>query len=114
MNKKASLSIIFLTVFIDLLGFGILIPILPTFAAKDLGISDFGIGIIVAIFSFIQFIFNPYLGKMSDKFGRRPLILITLLISSISYIIFAFAHSFWMLFFARLLAGVGGSNIGVA
>jgi len=114
MNKKASLSIIFLTVFIDLLGFGILIPILPTFAAKDLGISDFGIGVIVAIFSFVQFIFNPYLGKMSDKFGRRPLILITLLISSISYIIFAFAHSFWMLFFARLLAGVGGSNIGVA
>lgn len=114
MNKKASLTVIFLTVFIDLLGFGVLIPILPTFASKDLGISDFGIGIIVAIFSFVQFIFNPYLGKMSDKYGRRPLILGTLLISSLSYLIFAFAHSFLLLFVARLLAGIGGSNIGVA
>ncbi len=114
MNKKASLSVIFLTVFIDLLGFGILIPILPTFASKDLAVSDFGIGVVVAIFSFVQFIFNPYLGKMSDKFGRRPLILITLLISSISYLIFAYANSFLLLIIARLLAGIGGSNIGVA
>ncbi len=114
MNKKASTGIIFLTVFIDLLGFGILIPILPIFASKQLGISDFEIGMIVAIFSLVQFLFNPVLGKLSDKIGRRPIIVSTLLITASSYILFTFAHSFWLLFLSRLLAGFGGSNIGVA
>ncbi len=114
MNKKASLSIIFATVFIDLLGFGILIPILPIFASKQLHISDFEIGMIVAIFSLIQFLFNPILGKVSDKIGRRPIIVTTLLITASSYILFSFAHSFLLLFLSRMLAGFGGSNIGVA
>ncbi len=114
MNKKASLSIIFFTVFIDLLGFGILIPILPLFASQKLNISDFEIGIIIASFSFIQFLFNPVLGKLSDKIGRRPIIVSTLLLTAFSYILFTFAHNFWMLLISRLLAGFGGSNIGVA
>jgi len=58
MKNKKALLIIFITVFIDLLGFGILIPILPTFASSQIGVSDFGIGVIVAIYSLIQFIFN--------------------------------------------------------
>jgi len=114
MKNKASLSIIFVTVFIDLMGFGILIPILPTFASKELGISDFSIGIIVAVYSLMQFVFNPVLGKLSDRIGRRPLILITLLITAISYSIFSFATSFLILFISRMLAGLGGSNISVA
>ena len=79
MKTKASLTIIFITVFIDLLGFGLLIPILPTFASKALAISDFEIGIIVASFSFMQFIFNPIIGSYSDKIGRRPIILVHLI-----------------------------------
>ncbi len=114
MKNKASLSIIFLTIFIDLMGFGILIPILPTFASKDLGVSDLGIGVIVAIFSLMQFFFNPVLGKISDRFGRRPIILITQLLTAVSYIMFSFADSFLILFLSRMLAGFGGSNIGVA
>ncbi len=114
MNRKASLSVIFLTVFIDLMGFGILIPILPTFASKDLGVSDFGIGIIVAIYSLMQFLFNPIFGRISDKIGRRPIITVSLLFTATSYVIFAFANSFWILFFSRMLAGIGGSNLGVA
>lgn len=114
MNKKASLGIVFFTVFIDLLGFGILIPILPLFASEKLNISDFQIGIVIASFSFIQFIFNPILGKLSDRIGRRPLIVYTLLITSISYFIFTFATNFWILLLSRVLAGFGGSNIGVA
>lgn len=114
MKNKASLSIIFLTVFIDLMGFGILIPILPTFASKDLGISDFGIGTIVAVFSLMQFIFNPMMGKLSDKIGRRPVILATQIMTVIAYLIFAVSNSFLLLFFSRMLAGLGGSNIGVA
>lgn len=114
MKTKASLSIIFITVFIDLLGFGLLIPILPTFASKELAITDFEIGIIVASFSFMQFIFNPIIGSYSDKVGRRPIILASLLITSISYIVFSFATSFLILLFSRMLAGFGGSNIAVA
>ncbi len=113
-KNKASLGIIFLTIFIDLMGFGILIPILPTFASKELGISDFGIGSIVAVFSLMQFIFNPMMGKLSDKIGRRPVILVTQLMTAVSYLIFAFSNSFLLLFLSRMLAGLGGSNIGVA
>jgi MFS transporter, DHA1 family, tetracycline resistance protein len=113
-KNKASLGIIFVTIFIDLMGFGILIPILPTFASKELGISDFGIGSVIAIFSLMQFVFNPMLGKLSDRIGRRPVILATQLMTAASYLIFAFSNSFALLFFSRMLAGLGGSNIGVA
>lgn len=113
-KNKASLGIIFVTIFIDLMGFGILIPILPTFASKELGISNFGIGSVIAIFSLMQFVFNPMLGKLSDRIGRRPVILVTQLMTAASYLIFAFSNSFALLFFSRMLAGLGGSNIGVA
>jgi len=115
MNRhKASLAVIFLTVFIDLLGFGILIPILPTFSSNVIGISDFGIGIIVASYSLMQFIFNPVIGKISDRIGRRPVILLSLITTIISYLIFSFSTTFTILLFSRLLAGIGGSNIGAA
>lgn len=114
MKTKASLTIIFITVFIDLLGFGLLIPILPTFASKALSISDFEIGVIVASFSFMQFVFNPIIGSYSDKVGRRPIILVTLLITASSYIMFSFATSFLILLLSRMLGGFGGSNIAVA
>jgi multidrug resistance protein len=114
MKNRATITIIFITIFIDLMGFGILIPILPTFASKILNVSDFGIGVIIAIFSLMQFLFNPVLGNLSDRYGRRPLILVTLCITSVSYIIFSFATTFWILFLSRLLAGLGGSNIAVA
>ncbi|NOX65537.1 MAG: MFS transporter [Chlorobi bacterium] len=113
-KHKASLAVIFLTVFIDLLGFGILIPILPTFASNVIGISDFGIGIIVASYSLMQFIFNPIIGKISDRIGRRPVILISLITTIISYIIFSFSTTFIVLLSTRLLAGIGGSNVGAA
>jgi MFS transporter, DHA1 family, tetracycline resistance protein len=114
MKGKASLTVIFITIFIDLMGFGILMPILPTFASKHLHVSDFGIGITVAVFSFMQFIFNPILGKLSDRIGRRPVMLATQSLTAISYVIFAYSNSFTLLIFSRMLAGLGASNIGVA
>ncbi|MCX7876732.1 MAG: MFS transporter [Melioribacteraceae bacterium] len=114
MKNKTSLTIIFITIFIDLMGFGILIPILPTFASKQVGATDFEIGVTVAVFSFMQFIFNPILGRLSDRIGRRPVILSTQLMTIISYLIFAFTNSFLLLVLSRLIAGIGGSNIGVA
>ncbi|MFH1196938.1 MAG: MFS transporter [bacterium] len=113
-NNKASLTVIFFTVFIDLMGFGILIPILPTFASKELGVSDFGIGLLIASFSFVQFLFNPIMGRISDRIGRRPVIIISLSITALSYVLFSFSHSYWMVLLSRILAGFGGSNIGVA
>lgn len=114
MKKKSALSLIFLTVFIDLLGFGILIPILPSFAKKELGVDETAIGIAIAIYSFVQFLFNPLFGKLSDKHGRKPVIVISLFLNAIGYIIFAYTHSYIMLLISRIIAGIGGSSIGVA
>ncbi len=113
-GKKASLTVIFFTVFIDLLGFGILIPLLPTFGTKELGISNFQIGLSVAVYSLMQFLFNPIMGRLSDKYGRRPIILISLSMTITSYILFSVTHSFFLLMVSRTLAGLGGSNIGAA
>lgn len=114
MKNKASLSVIFVTVFIDLLGFGILIPLLPTFGSRELQISDLAIGISVAVYSLMQFLFNPIVGRLSDRYGRRPVILISLSLTALSYVIFSFADSFFLLLLSRILAGLGGANIGAA
>ncbi|MBE0551978.1 MAG: MFS transporter [Ignavibacterium sp.] len=114
MKNRSSLVLIFLTVFIDLLGFGILIPILPSFSVKELHIDEAAIGIAIAIYSFVQFLFNPVLGKLSDKYGRKPVIVVCLFLNAIGYIVFAFTHSYLMLLVSRVIAGIGGSSIGVA
>jgi len=114
LNKKASLSLIFITVFIDLLGFGILIPILPTFSTIELHLSEFSIGLVLAIYSLTQFFFGPILGNLSDRVGRRPLIIGCLFLNAVGYIIFAFTNSFLMLLISRVVAGVGGSSVAVA
>ena len=114
MKSKTGLSLIFLTVFIDLLGFGILIPILPSFAIKELGVDEAAVGIAIAIYSLVQFIFNPILGRLSDKHGRKPVIVLCLLINALGYVIFAFTSSYLILLVSRIVAGVGGSSIAVA
>lgn len=114
MKNRSALTLIFLTVFIDLLGFGILIPILPSFSIKELGVDESAIGIAIATYSLIQFLFNPILGKISDKYGRRPVIIACLFLNAMGYIVFAFTHSYLMLLISRAIAGVGGSSIGVA
>ena len=114
MKNKSSLILIFLAVFIDLIGFGILVPILPAITSRQFHASDFEIGILVAVFSFVQFLFNPLFGEISDKKGRKPIIVACLLLSAVSYIIFAFAGSYWILLISRTIAGLGGSSISVA
>jgi len=112
MRKNLPLSLIFLVVFIDLLGFGILIPIIPTFAVKVLQMNESSVGIVVAVYSLTQFLFNPLFGSLSDRFGRRKIILI--LLNAAGYILFSFTHTFIMLMAARIISGIGGSSIGVA
>jgi MFS transporter, DHA1 family, tetracycline resistance protein len=105
--------ILFITVFIDLLGFGIVIPLLPMFATR-LGISFAGIGAIMAVYSLAQFIFAPILGRISDRIGRRPVIMLGLLGSSIGYLIYGFAGSFLGLFLSRAVHGACAATISTA
>jgi multidrug resistance protein len=114
LKNRTPLALIFLTVFIDLLGFGILIPILPTFATRVLHVDEAAVGAAIAVYSLVQFFVNPVFGRLSDKHGRRPLIVISLLLNSAGYVIFAFTNSYIMLILSRIVAGVGGSAIGVA
>lgn len=114
MKNRSSLVLIFLTVFIDLLGFGILIPILPSFSVKELHIDESAIGIAIAAYSFVQFLFNPILGRLSDKYGRKPIIVFCLFLNAIGYIVFSFTNSYLLLLTSRVIAGIGGSSIGVA
>ncbi len=111
--------VIFLTVFIDLLGFGILIPILPTFAQNDLMMSETLIGLNVGIFSLMQFIFNPLWGRLSDIYGRKPILIFGLTGNVFSYIITGLVlsgvmKSIALLFVSRALAGFFSANIGAA
>jgi MFS family permease len=111
--------VIFLTVFIDLLGFGILIPILPTFAQNELFMSETLIGLNIGIFSLMQFIFNPLWGRLSDIYGRKPILIFGLAGNVISYIITGLVlagvwKSVILLFVSRALAGFFSANIGAA
>jgi MFS transporter, DHA1 family, tetracycline resistance protein len=107
------LLIIFLTVFIDLLGFGIIIPLLP-FYAERFGGSALTVGLLGTSFSLMQFIFAPMWGRLSDRIGRRPVILIGLCGSFISYLAFGFANTLALLFVSRSFAGIAGATIPTA
>jgi multidrug resistance protein len=114
LKNRTALTLIFLTVFIDLLGFGILIPILPTFATIKLKMDETMIGVVLAAYSFMQFLFNPLLGKLSDKYGRKPIITICLFLNAVGYVIFAFTRSIEVLIISRIVGGIGGSSVSVA
>lgn len=107
------LVVIFITVFIDLLGFGIIIPLLP-FYAQSFGASAFEIGLLGTSFSLMQFLFSPIWGRWSDRVGRKPIILVGLLGSCLSYVMLAVAASLPMLFIARIVGGIAGANIPTA
>jgi multidrug resistance protein len=107
------LIIVFLTVFIDLLGFGIIIPLLP-FYAESFGATALTVGLLATSFSLMQFIFAPVWGRLSDRVGRRPIILLGLLGSCLSYLGFGIATTLTSLFVARIFAGIAGANIPTA
>jgi DHA1 family tetracycline resistance protein-like MFS transporter len=107
------LLIIFLTIFVNLVGFGIIIPLLP-FYAETFGASPTVIGLLFAIFSLCQLAAAPALGDISDRYGRRPVLVFSLLGTVISFVMLAVAHSIVMLFAARIVDGLSGGNISTA
>ena len=112
-EHRATIGIVFLIVFIDLVGFGIVIPILPLYA-EEYGPSPVIFGLLMASFSIMQFIFSPILGRLSDRWGRRPVLLVSLIGSAVGYVLFGFAGSLTMLFASRIIDGISGGNISTA
>jgi DHA1 family tetracycline resistance protein-like MFS transporter len=107
------LLIIFLTIFVNLVGFGIIIPLLP-FYAESFGASPLVIGLLFAVFSACQLIAAPALGDLSDRYGRRPVLVFSLAGTVVSFVMLALAHSIAMLFMARIVDGLSGGNISTA
>jgi MFS transporter, DHA1 family, tetracycline resistance protein len=112
-QKKSQLTIIFLTVFIYLVGFGIMIPIMPVLS-RDFGATPLQVGLLMTVYSLMQFVFAPFWGKLSDRLGRRPILIFCLLGEGASYLVFAWAKSLEWLFVARIFAGFFGASISTA
>src|ERR1700738_701950 len=107
------LLIIFLTIFANPVGFGIIIPLLP-FYARTFGASPIVIGLLFAIFSLCRLVAAPALGDLSDRYGRRPVLIFSLAGTVVSFVMLAVAHSVAMLFAARIVDGLSGGNISTA
>ncbi len=111
--KDKRILILFLTVFIDLVGFGIIVPLNP-YLAETFGATPLEVGLLMSVYSLMQFLFSPFWGQLSDRIGRRPVILLSLVGAGLSHLSFAFATQFWGLMLARGLAGLFGGNISTA
>lgn len=105
--------IIFFVVFIDLLGFGIVFPLLPLYT-RYFAMSPADIGWVLGIYSLMQFFCAPLLGRWSDRIGRRPVMLISMAGTWLSFLTLGFAKTFWIFFLARAVDGIAGSNIATA
>jgi MFS family permease len=111
--RAPRLFVIWLTVFVDLLGFGIILPILPGYAQR-FGAHGIGYGTLISAFSLMQFLSTALLGRLSDRIGRRPILLTTMVLNAGGYVLFAYAPTYGLLLLARLVSGFAGGNISAA
>jgi DHA1 family tetracycline resistance protein-like MFS transporter len=117
-TKKAAIGFIFVTLLIDVMGFGLIIPVLPDLIAQLKGIpinkaSTYG-AILLSVFAITQFLFSPVIGNLSDRYGRRPVLLLSLFGFGIDYIILALAPAYGWLFIGRVIAGITGASFTTA
>ena len=110
-NSKLPIFVIFTTVVLDSMGIGIIIPVMPALFADVTGtekISDIAIwgGLLASTFALMQFIFGPILGALSDKYGRKPILLLALFVMAAYYLLMGFAQTLWLLFLGRLIGGI--------
>ena len=113
--SRSPLIVILTTVFIDLVGFGIVIPVLPFYAEGTIfNATPRTVGLLFASYSVMQLIFSPILGGLSDKHGRRPVLFLSIIGTGIGFLMLGLADSLWMLFAGRILDGITGGNISTA
>ncbi|HJQ35582.1 MAG TPA: MFS transporter [Thermoanaerobaculia bacterium] len=112
-GSRWPLRVLFLTVFIDLMGFGVVVPILA-FVSKEYGASGMTLGLILGSFSLMQFLFSPVWGRLSDRIGRRPVLMISLFGNVLGFSCFALANSVAMLFATRIISGIASASIPAA
>ena len=113
-QRQASLGFIFVTLFLDVMGLGLIIPVLPKLVESFVGTAAAAsqyYGYMVAVYAAMQFLFAPIMGSLSDKYGRRSVILISLTGAGIDYLLLAFAPSLGWLFVGRVIAGLTSANI---
>lgn len=111
-NPVGKLAVLMVTAFIDMVGLLMIIPLLP-FYAERLGGNGLVVGLLVSSYAVAQLISAPYWGRLSDRHGRRPALLVGLAASAIAYVIFAYASSLWILFLSRIVQGAGGGTVSV-
>ncbi len=112
-NPRSSLAILFLIVFVDLLGFGMVIPVMPLYAER-LGASEAATGWLSTGYSLMQFVFAPIWGRLSDRVGRRPVLLVSIGMTALAFLLYGLAGSFGVLLASRLFAGAATANIAIA
>jgi DHA1 family tetracycline resistance protein-like MFS transporter len=112
MDKKRLFSIL-LVVFIDLLGFSLILPLLPYYA-ETFNASKFTTGLLIAVYALMQLIGAPVLGRLSDRYGRRPILLVSVFGTFLGFMLLGFANALWVLFAARIIDGITGGNLSVA
>ncbi len=112
-RSSSRLAILFLSVLVDMVGFGIVLPLLP-FYAEEFGATPLQVTLLIASFAAMQFMAVPVWGRLSDRLGRRPFIVASLFASAVSYLIFGLAQSLAVLFISRIAAGAAGGTISVA
>ena len=114
MNKRLAFTFVIITLTIDAMGIGLIIPVMPDLLQQieggDLGNAAIWGGILATVFAVMQFIFGPTIGSLSDRFGRRPVLLVSLVIIAVDFIVMGLAHSIWLLVFTRIIGGIAAAT----
>jgi len=114
-KAKSPLGVIFLTIFVSMVGFGIVIPVLPVYAKNaPFQMNPAQLGWLTGIFSLVQLFSAPLIGRISDRIGRKPVLLVSVIGTAVGYFITGFANAAWMLFLGRIIDGASGGNIATA
>ena len=118
-NRKAAVGFIFLTLLIDVIGLGIIIPVMPQLIKHLVGTEDISkvsiySGWLTFLYASMQFLFSPLIGSLSDKYGRRPVLLFSLLGFGLDYLFLAFSPTIWFLFIGRTISGITGASFTTA
>ena len=111
-QPRSPLGLIFLTILIDMIGFGIVIPVLPVYAeGTQFGATPFQLSLLVGVYSLLQLIFSPVFGHLSDRIGRKPVLTFSILGTAIGFVVTGAAGAYWMLLLGRVIDGISGGNI---